>query len=137
MFLHFTDLNRDFRGWYGRDGTQHGEGYFLALWSDKDDRLFAAVRKARLSSCGPWLMGSLRLAGAAVTLSGSYGGDGLPMDYERLTEAQRALLTPVPDDLAKVYWAGGGWNSAGKEAPAMCKWAVENLKVLTRTRPAT
>ena len=119
---------------------------YLLLLSDADNNLFAAVRKATLKPFGPWMAGHIVLAGAPVTVSGAFGGEGLPRDLLTLSEAQRALLTPIPPDLAETFWQGGGWNSAGREAssmrewalakvPAMREWARANLKQLTRTRP--
>lgn len=137
-----------FRSGYTSQGEQRAKDLFLAVFSGEENypdphpqtgrqlpALYAAVRKVELRSWGHWMMGSLRLAGADLTVSGSYGGDGLPRDLLTLSEAQRALLTPVPFDLAITFWSGGGWNSAGKEAEAMREWARANLKQLTRTRP--
>ncbi len=143
MFLQ----DNHFSGWYTNNG-QRAKGRFLAVFSGEEnyqDRhpvsrlqlpvLYAVVRSATLSQCGHWMMGSINLANLPVTVSGSYGGDGLPMDLAKLSEAQRRLLTRVPFDLAVEFWSGGGWNSAGKEAPAMREWALANLKQLRRTRP--
>ena len=144
MFLQ----DNQFRGWYTRSGVQKARGLFLAVFSGEENypdphpetgrplpTLYATVRTVEVSQLGHWMMGYLRLAGARVTVSGSYGGDGLPLDVEKLSEAQRALLVEVPFGLAIKFWSGGGWNSAGKEAPAMREWAVTELKKLRRTRP--
>jgi hypothetical protein len=96
--------------------------------------LFAAVRRTTLRPWGHYAAGDIRLAGAKVTVWGAYGDTGLPLPLEDLTEAQRSLLTPVPADLAAIYWQGGGWNSTGREAPAMNDWANQNLPLLTRRR---
>jgi len=85
--------------------------------------LYACVRKVALRQLGHFMMGTARIAGQSVTISGAYGNDGLPCDYETLTPAARAKLTPVPPDLTKAFWKGGGHNSAGREAPAMREWA--------------
>ena len=67
-------------------------------------------------------MGSARAVGHRISLSGSYGGDGLPTDVP-LEVYNRA--TAVPQELIEAWNKGGGWNSAGAEAPAMAKWAKE------------
>lgn len=143
----FLKTNR-FRSGYTSQGEQRAKDLFLAVFSGEENYpdphpqtgrqlpvLYAVVRTVELRSWGHWMMGSLRLAGAPVTVSGAYGGDGLPMDLSKLSEAQKALLTPVPFDLAITFWSGGGHNCAGEEAEAMRGWARANLKQLTRTRP--
>lgn len=44
-------------------------------------KLYAVVRSCAMSQCGQWMMGTINIAGQRVTVSGSYGSDGLPMDY--------------------------------------------------------
>lgn len=144
MFLQ----DNQFRGWYTRSGVQKARGLFLAVFSGEENypdphpetgrplpTLYAAVRTVEVSQLGHWMMGYLRLAGARVTVSGAYGEDGLPMDIDKLSEAQKGLLVEVPFPIAVEFWSGGGWNSAGKEAPAMRKWAQEHIRQLRRTRP--
>ena len=66
-----------------------------------------------------------------IHLSGTYGSDGLPRDadhYPGLWEQ----LHPLPKELEKAFWDGGGWNSSGKEGPSMYTWAKENRKNLSR-----
>lgn len=89
-----------------------------------DRVLYACVRHVSLRQCGHFMMGSARIAGQSITVSGSYGSDGLPGDYETLTPAARAKLCQLPADLTDTFWRGGGHNSAGNEAPAMQKWAL-------------
>jgi hypothetical protein len=137
----------DFRGGYTRHGQQYAHGRFLVVFSGTENypephpetgrvlpMLYAAVRTVRLTQCGHWMMGSLRLGKDSVSVSGAYGGDGLPMDMDQLSEEQRALLSPVPFGLAVEFWSGGGWNSAGSEAQAMREWATAELKRLRRRR---
>jgi hypothetical protein len=111
---------------------------YLVLFSPKDysnnPPLFAAVRRATLRPWGHFMVGDVRLANRKVTVWGAYGDTGLPLPLEDLTEAQRALLTPVPPDLTATYWRGEGWNGPGKEAPEMRAWATANLPALTRRR---
>jgi hypothetical protein len=97
---------------------------FLMVASDPDSRdLYGCVRKVAMEQCGHWMMGAARIAGERVGLSGAYGDDGLPMNFEKLTPAQRRAFIKIPDDLAEVFWKGGGHNSAGSEAEAMVEWA--------------
>lgn len=91
-------------------------------------KLYACVRHVSLRQMGHWMMGAARIAGQSVTVSGSYGSDGLPMDYEDLTPAAQAKLVELPPDLADKFWAGGGHNEAGNEAFAMRDWALAAFK---------
>ena len=77
-----------------------------------------------MHQCGHWMMGSARAFGHKISLSGSYGGDGLPCDVP-MAVYEKATL--VPKELIEAWNKGEGWNSAGTEAPAMAKWAVETL----------
>lgn len=104
----------------------HGVEY--RRFSGDSRRLYACVRHVSLRQFGHFMMGTARIAGQSVTVSGAYGSDGLPMDYEKLTPAGREMLVEVPKELAEEFWNGGGHNSAGAEAPAMRKWALETFK---------
>jgi hypothetical protein len=86
-------------------------------------KLYAIVLDCSMRQCGPWMMGSINIAGQRITVSGAYGHDGLTCDYEKLTPAAREKLVEVPQVLAETFWNGGGHNSSGKEAPAMRDWA--------------
>jgi hypothetical protein len=137
---------RKSQGGYNRHGEQFARGSFLMIfahnefkaaeelgipWSEVNldgRKLYACVRHVSLKQMGAWMMGTARIAGQSVTVSGSYGSDGLPMDYEELTPAGRQKLVEVPKDLADKYWAGGGWNSSGSEAPAMKEWALKTFR---------
>jgi len=112
--------------YYTSDGEQHcRQAPFLILcqpegYEHRNAPIRALVRKVAMHQCGHWMMGSARAFGHKITLSGSYGGDGLPTDvpmevYER--------ATPVPQELIDAWNKGEGWNSAGREAPAMAEWA--------------
>jgi hypothetical protein len=98
--------------------------------SDLNRVLYACVRRVALRQLGHWMMGTARIGGHSLTVSGSYGGDGLTCDYEKLPKAARAKLVRLPDDLTNEFWAGGGHNTSGAEAPAMRKWAMGNLDAL-------
>ena len=119
------------RRWYGNDGQHIGRGRFLILiakWNeDKTFEMRGVVRHVALSQFGHWMMGVARMYGHSVTVSGSYGADGLTKDLERLPETIRERVwdegVPLPDDLRAARNIGGGWNSAGSEAPLMREWA--------------
>ena len=112
--------------YYSRDGEQHcRKAPFLILcqpkgWEYRNYPIRALVRKVAMHQCGHWMMGSARAFGHRISLSGSYGGDGLPTDVP-LEVYNKA--TPVPQELLDAWNKGGGWNSAGSEAPAMAEWA--------------
>lgn len=80
----------------------------------------ALVRKVALRQCGHWMIGKARVSGKTLSLSGSYGADGLPMSvpqeiYDKGVE--------VPLELVLAWNKGEGWNCAGSEAQAMAEWA--------------
>ena len=56
------------------------------------------------------MMGTARIGGQSITLSGTYGDDGLPCDYEKLGPVARTKLTELPAELTETFWAGGGHN---------------------------
>lgn len=71
------------------------------------------------------MMGNARIAGNIITLSGPYGSDGLPLDWDDIPENARAHFTIVPDDIAEAYWkpASPGHNGTGSEAPTMLEFS--------------
>lgn len=86
--------------------------------------LRAIVRYVRMRQCGQFMMGSARVGKHNLILSGSYGGDGLPKSVpDEVYEAGVEL----PQELYDAWNNGGGWNSAGSEAPAMRAWALANF----------
>ena len=83
--------------------------------------LRALVRYARLKQLGHFMMGTARVGQHSLTLSGSYGNDGLPMSVpDDVYEAGVEL----PQHLYDAWNKGGGWNGAGSEATAMREWAI-------------
>jgi hypothetical protein len=116
-----------------RGTAQIAWGWFLIIFSDPERRtsppeIRAAVRWAHLAQCGHFMMGSVRVGTARVVLSGTYGSDGLPTDCPTVELWER--LYKVPPFLQRVFWAGGGHNSAGSEGPALHQWASEHLNEL-------
>lgn len=88
-------------------------------------KLYACVRKVAMRQCGQFMMGSARVGDSTIILSGPYGSDGLPEDYDKLSASSRARFTLVPDAIADLYWhpEHSGHNSAGSEARAMVEYA--------------
>jgi hypothetical protein len=122
--------------YYTGSGEQHARrAPFLLLLQPKTEEekegdkvngnnLRAVVRQVALCQLGHWMMGTARIKGESVTVSGAYGGDGLPKTVSR--KVYEAGI-PLPKELYEAWNKGGGWNGAGNEAPAMRKWACENL----------
>ena len=80
---------------------------------------------------GPWMMGTMRVGHYEITLSGSYGGDGLPCNVPPAVYRQGV---EVPADLIEQWNTGGGHNGAGSEAKAMRAWAAGHLGELSTER---
>lgn len=106
-------------------GEEVAHGLFLVVFQ-KDKELRAVVRHARLRQCGHWMMGTVAIGADRVTLSGSYGADGLTIDGERYPSAWEKAV-PLGEEMTQAFWSGEGrWNSAGSEAPTMRTWAKKN-----------
>jgi hypothetical protein len=119
--------------YYVGSGQRHSAGNFLILMSERGKpfelyNVRAVVRKVALRQLGLFMMGFARIAGKTYSISGAYGHDGLTLYVE--PEAF-ALGVPVPRELMDAWDNGGGWNSAGSEAPNMRQWAIDNLEKLT------
>jgi len=76
---------------------------------------------------GQFMMGFARVHGHRITLSGSYGSDGLTCN---VLDAVYNAGVELPAELRDAWNSGGGWNSAGSEAPKMRQWALANLAAL-------
>lgn len=121
----------------GYDGTEQisRRANFLLLiqpatYERINDPIKALVRKVALRQCGNFMMGRAKIYGKSIIISGSYGGDGLPVSVpDEIYDRARVV---VPEELVKAWNEGGGWNSAGKEASLMRKWANENLERLRK-----
>ena len=162
MFITSKRCNHGYNRGYDRDGGQWARGPFLVLMSHPTERyedgklkVRAFVRRATLKQCGHFMMGSIvaKLDGRdiSITVSGTYGNDGLTCDSGFKNHADKSIkyderpivnlwdvAYDVPEELAREFWAGGGHNSAGAEGPSMRQWAEENQEMLRRwRRPST
>jgi hypothetical protein len=124
------------RSGYDRTGQHFCSGLFLILMQPKAENLpmlssaypiKAIVRHVAMKQLGHWMMGHARIHGHTLTLSGSYGSDGLP-DTVPTEVYDRGV--DLPQELYRAWKDGGGWNGAGSEGPLMRKWALENLDAL-------
>jgi hypothetical protein len=68
-----------------------------------------------------------RVHGHTLTLSGSYGADGLP---DTVCDEVFEHGVEIPQALRDAWANGGGWNGSGSEASAMREWALADLKEL-------
>ena len=121
--------------------------------------LRALVRHVRMHQCGHWMMATLIIKSDAakaendtipafdkaqypnyynvadghysLSLSGTYGEDGLPKDVSAFPGLWEQLH-PVPEELREKFWNGGGHNCAGSEAMSMHEWANENINTLRK-----
>lgn len=167
------------KGGYKND-QQWGSGLFLIAFSSADDsytipgrcglgwcikprkldRIWCAVRQARLEQCGHWMMGGMTLAGHYFALSGDFGGDGLTKDWrpmaraiddgiyakkgdyvhvdmsdEAIADLKARVLTPMPEEVSTAYWLDTtGWNYVGHSRHAIRTWALQNIEALTKIR---
>lgn len=122
--------------YYDAQGQQrHSQAPFLLLIDDDatKDCLYAIVREVAMEQCGQFMMGTARVYGHSLTVSGTYGNDGLPIHLDRLpAKVQnkiRAEMVRLPDELYAAWANGGGWNSSGREGPSMQQWARKTFKV--------
>lgn len=90
----------------------------------------AIVRHTSMRQFGQFMMGFARIHGTRVTLSGSYGGDGLTRSVPK--QIYERYGVELPSELYQAWKYGGGWNSAGSEAPKMREWALANLATLRK-----
>jgi hypothetical protein len=84
------------------------------------------VRMVAMQQLGQFMMGIARIKNFSITLSGSYGGDGLPV-YKVPQEVYNEGKD-IPEWLYKLWEKGGGHNSCGSETEEMRKWAKENFQ---------
>lgn len=116
---------------YSRDGSQVASGRFLMLVQPEGmeglrEPVRALVRHVTMRQLGHFMMGIARVRGERVSVSGTYGNDGLTMGVPR--RVYDAGID-VPPELVKAFNEGGGWNSAGSEAKEMHAWACATFAV--------
>jgi len=117
---------------YDRSGNAWSRGKFLIMaipenGAMKPIRCF--VRHVSMKQFGHWMMGKARIHNQSITMSGSYGCDGLPVTVKN--EIYKTGLD-LPEELYNAWKNGGGWNCAGSEAKAICDWARANQKRLEK-----
>ncbi len=116
---------------YYKGTTQHiRKGDFLILMQPdnqppKGNNIRAIVAKVAMSQVGYFMMGKVRIGGKSITLSGSYGSDGLPTT---VPDEIWVKGVPLPDSLYEAWRKGGGWNGSGSEAWAMAAWGKTLIK---------
>lgn len=136
--------------WYTAGGEQRDYGPFLMLfqqtWNlgtgDQSRELRALVRSVRLESFGNFMMGQCKLKLPeedellTIVLSGTFGGDGLPISIPRVGDVGKLpsrlwpLLLQLPNELIEDFWT----NEAGVGHEKIREWAEEHLKELRRLR---
>lgn len=115
---------------YDRSGQQFARGQFLLLFSRlSDKKLFACVRKVSMTQFGHFMMGFARIGSEKITVSGTYGSDGLTLDLNKYEHLQKYLVE-MPSEFFEMWSKGGGHNSGGSESKVFRKWAVEHIKQL-------
>jgi len=123
------------RAGLNRNEEQVCHGDFLVIFNQESGgELRAIVRHARMRQCGHWMMAGVKVGDQQITLSGEYGGDGLPVANQEKTTALWNRLHVLPVELAEAFWNGGGHNSSGKEGPAIRAWAQKNLLALKKLK---
>jgi len=109
--------------YYDSEGQHTRRAPFLLLVQEDGEpcasNLRGLVRQVALKQCGQWMMGFARIAGQTLTVSGTYGSDGLPITVGKKAYAKG---TPMPGFLYDLWNKGGGWNSAGSEAAMLREW---------------
>jgi hypothetical protein len=130
-----------------RDGAQHVKGPLLALFSHPDckfthtSEVRAFVRTVQLDQLGHWMMGTMNIPvhdggpHASVSMSGTYGADGLTTTADQRWDLWKSLW-PLPEDLAYLFWTDDGHNGPGRNGINILRWATRNEKGLTKMRPA-
>ena len=138
------------RTWYTAGGQQRDYGPFLMLFQqmwdlgtgDQPRELRALVRSVRLEAFGNFMMGRCKLklpkedGLLTITLSGTFGGDGLPISIPRAGDVGELpsrlwpLLPQLPDELVEDFWT----NEEGAGHEKIREWVEKHLKELRRLR---
>ena len=126
-------IQTDYSG-YGQDDQQKIGGRFLIMMQPPGmeglkQPIKCLVRYCKMSQCGHWMMGKVRIKGQSFTVSGSYGADGLTKD---MPQEIYDLGVELPQELHEMWNKGGGHNSAGNEAGSIKAWALATFPQKTR-----
>lgn len=103
-------------------------GLPIPKYPNGEGKLWATVRSCSLHQCGHFMMGTIRIGGKSITVSGPIGHDGLPLDLQEVPKASRLKLVEVPEDVATTYWKDNGHNDVGRAATPLREWALEAFK---------
>ena len=120
----YLERDANYKDQYGQ--THRRRTRFLLLVQDRNRscgrmNFRALVRCVSLRQCGQFMMGFTRVKGKRLTVSGAYGGDGLPMDVDSDVFAE---ALPVPESLYELWGKGGGHNCSGNESEWFRNWAI-------------
>lgn len=99
-------------------------GLPIPMYANGKGKLWACVRSCALSQCGHFMMGTIRIGGKSITVSGAIGSDGLPLDLQTVPTAYRDRLIEVPEAIAAIYWKDDGWNTIGSAGMTLRDWAL-------------
>jgi hypothetical protein len=129
----------------GQDGAAEARGQFIILFQEEwgPERgpvspvaeLRVLVRAVKMTEFGNFMLGRIkvkipgRVDAVALTLSGAFGGDNLPVNCP---PALWDHVHPVPQDVADRYWNASEGNEPGAGAQAIVDWVVQQGDVLKR-----
>lgn len=131
---------------YNRDGEQFCEGKFLIIFDHPDDKDFSKkrelcclVKNVHMRQVGNWMMALVTFPSYVLSLSGSYGGDGLPCsphsdDGRNWLRQLWPRLHVVPPEIVDLFWNDNGHNSSGKNGPAIRDWATAHITELAKLK---
>lgn len=127
------------------ENTYCGQGKYTKLHT-----ICCVARHVKMRQLGHFMMGTFRWDRRSITVSGSFGGDGLPKSYmigdKPYAEWAEGLndqylldhMVKMPNLLAKTYWTeDDGWNSVGWVSTPIRLWALHEPRLYTpqgRTR---
>jgi hypothetical protein len=102
-------------------------GLPLPKYPNGKGKLWATTRACSLHQCGHFMMGTIRIGGKSITVSGPIGHDGLPLDLQDVPQAWRNKLVELPEDVATAFWGDNGHNDVGRAAKPLREWAYTAL----------
>lgn len=111
--------------------TTRDEQYTCGTCGKAHSALYAIARKVALSQLGHFMMGTARIGGHSVVVSGNFGSDGLPdtIGQYGIPSALAPYFTKLPNDVASSYWHSGEDYHAGKSGDyrQLGLWALARL----------